>query len=562
MSNSSPHGQASLSVLIAVACLVFGCAAPAQQVRTTKPEPAPKITAPAVPDKSSDALAHYAAGVSLEAREGPAAALPEYEKAFELDPQNAALAGRLAQIYINKKERDKALALLDKATKANPKSPEPWLWTGVARRTGDELPLAIAAFQEALKLKPDYLPAVRALVEVYFQKDGVNEVPSLLERAFNQTSSDASFWSGLGDLFQFVLKQKPSLASQISSRHPVDCYQKAKEITPRDPETLLRLAESQMAASNFADAAEAYTLLLKLRPDLTQLRERLAQALLRADQKDKALDTLKAILKREPMRYDIHNAVAELCQDLNKDADAAVHLQQSLDLNPNQFDVYIRLALVRLHQKRYDDVFQTLAAAKKKFPTRFQVPYLNGLVWSEQKDFPKAVAAYAEAEQLIRGSDEDKPTSAFYFMYGSACERAGQIDKAATLFRKALELDPKNHNAANYLGYMWADKNQNLTEALDLINKAVAAQPDNPAYLDSLGWVYFRLGRTDDALKQLQRAVQLLKEPDATVFDHLAEVLNKLGKRNDAIANLQKAIKIEPQNKDYANKLKQWTEQK
>ncbi|MBM3859173.1 MAG: tetratricopeptide repeat protein [Verrucomicrobia bacterium] len=559
MQESRSHERAYM--LAAMFVLAAACATRTPKTETPPPPSATITTeSPGLPDPSSEALSQYAAGVSLETREGAAAAVPAYEKAFELDPQNSALAGKLAQIYIGRKERDKALALLEKAAKATPDSPEPWFWMGVTRRAGDERTEAIVAFLEALKLKHDHLPSLRAVVEVYFQKDETAIVPSLLERAFSQPSGDASFWLGLGDVYQFVLKQKKQLATEITPSRPVDCYEKARAITPRNPELLLRLAEAQMAAENFTGAAEVYTALLKLRPDLTQLRERLAQALLRADDKTKAIDALKVIVKREPLRYDVHNTIAELYQELDKDADAVVHLQQSLDINPNQFDVCVRLALVRLHQKRFTDALQTLDAARKKFPTRFQVPYLRGLVYSEQKDYPKAVAAYAEAEQLIQASEQDKPTSAFYFMYGAARERTGQHDKAATLFRKALELDPKNHNAANYLGYMWADRNENLNEALDLIKNAVAAQPDNAAYIDSLGWVYYRLGRHEEALTQLRRAVQLsAKEPDATVYEHLADVLHKLNRRDEAVKMLRKAAQLDPQNKELDGKLKQWT---
>ena len=40
----------------------------------------------------------------------------------------------------------------------------------------------------------------------------------------------------------------------------------------------------------------------------------------------------------------------------------------------------------------------------------------------------------------------------------------------------------------NYLGYMWADINQNLDEAAKLIIKANELDTDNAAYIDSLGW--------------------------------------------------------------------------
>ncbi len=552
------------SAWVGVVCLLLGgCVTSSKESQPgaatpRSPQP-PAAKATTSPDVSADALAHYAAGVSLELREGGAAALPEFEKAYELDPTNAALAGRIAQILITQQNREKAIEFLNKALKATPNAPEPWFWLGIARRSGDEFPQAIEALQQALKVKPDYLPAVRALVEVYLQKDAANEVPPLLERAFKQTSKDATFWVGLGDLYSFILKQRPSLASQIPSRCPADCFQKAREITPRDPEILLRVAEAEMAVGNFTAAADAYGELLKLRPDLTQLRERLALAYLRADQRDKAIVAFLDILKREPLRYDIHNTLAELYQENNKDAEAATHLQRSIQLNPNQFEVYVRLALAQLRMKRYEDALENLAAARTRFPQRFQIPYLNGLVFSEQKQFDKAMAAFADAEQLLLGSEEDKPTSPFYFMYASACLENKQTDKAVLLYRKALELDPKNHAAANALGYLWADNNQNLQEALDLINKAVAAQPENPAYLDSLGWVYYRLGRLEDALKQLRRSAELLKEPDAVVFDHLAEVLDKLGRRDEAIASLKKALQADPKNKELAEKLQRWT---
>jgi hypothetical protein len=36
-----------------------------------------------------------------------------------------------------------------------------------------------------------------------------------------------------------------------------------------------------------------------------------------------------------------------------------------------------------------------------------------------------------------------------------------------------IEVNPNNASALNYLGYMWAERGQNLTEAHDLIEKAV-----------------------------------------------------------------------------------------
>ncbi len=88
-------------------------------------------------------------------------------------------------------------------------------------------------------------------------------------------------------------------------------------------------------------------------------------------------------------------------------------------------------------------------------------------------------------------------------------------------FRKVLKADPDNAGAMNYIGYMLADANLRLEESLDLITKALDIEPGNGAYLDSLGWVQFRLGRLEDAEKNLRRALE--KTPrDPTVHDHMA----------------------------------------
>ena len=64
----------------------------------------------------------------------------------------------------------------------------------------------------------------------------------------------------------------------------------------------------------------------------------------------------------------------------------------------------------------------------------------------------------------------------------------------------------------NYLGYSWVDMNMNLEEGLELIRKAVDLRPSDGYIVDSLGWAHYRLGRFDDAVRELERAVSL--KPD------------------------------------------------
>ncbi len=127
-------------------------------------------------------------------------------------------------------------------------------------------------------------------------------------------------------------------------------------------------------------------------------------------------------------------------------------------------------------------------------------------------------------ERLVEGD----PSPAALFYLGSAYERTGRRPEAVGTFRRLLAAHPDFADALNYLGYMWAERGENLQEALEMVERAVAASPDNGAYADSLGWVHYQLGDYDLALKYLQRAATLGPE-DPEIFEHLGDVHRVLG---------------------------------
>ena len=139
-------------------------------------------------------------------------------------------------------------------------------------------------------------------------------------------------------------------------------------------------------------------------------------------------------------------------------------------------------------------------------------------------------------QALERWQDVDRETASaierigeqrdLLFIRAAALERMGNVEESEELFRRLVDEEPDDANAANYLGYMWADREVNLDEALELIARAVALDPENSAYLDSLGWVHYRLGDTEQAEHWLRRAIDVGGDlGDGTIYCHLGEVL-------------------------------------
>lgn len=159
-------------------------------------------------------------------------------------------------------------------------------------------------------------------------------------------------------------------------------------------------------------------------------------------------------------------------------------------------------------------------------------------IYSRLRRWEEAEAAAKKADQLSESADEREYVA---FVEGSIFERQKKFDAAEERFRKVLANDPNNAMALNYLGYMLADRNVRLDEALALIKKAVEIDPQNGAYLDSLGWAYYRLGKYDLAEEKLRKAVSRSNN-DATLHDHLGDVYLKTGKIRLAVAHWERAL--------------------
>jgi tetratricopeptide (TPR) repeat protein len=127
-----------------------------------------------------------------------------------------------------------------------------------------------------------------------------------------------------------------------------------------------------------------------------------------------------------------------------------------------------------------------------------------------------------------------------------AAEKLDKLDLAEADLKRLIELRPDNAQALNALGYTLVDRTPRAAEGLDYIQKALKLEPGDPFILDSMGWAMYRLGKYDDAVDYLKRA--LADRPDAEIAAHLGEVLWAKGDRGAAQEVWQSALKTTPDN--------------
>ncbi len=138
---------------------------------------------------------------------------------------------------------------------------------------------------------------------------------------------------------------------------------------------------------------------------------------------------------------------------------------------------------------------------------------------------------------------------------GIAYQMLDDLKRAETYLRKAIELSSKSElpDAYNALGYLYAEQGVKLDEAAALVRRALKSAPTSGAYLDSLGFIYFKQGKLDAAIENLELAIHYLPDTPEILL-HLADAYLQKGLKEKALQTLEQAIRLEPDNVELRQK--------
>jgi tetratricopeptide (TPR) repeat protein len=185
--------------------------------------------------------------------------------------------------------------------------------------------------------------------------------------------------------------------------------------------------------------------------------------------------------------------------------------------------------LARLEQK--NEAIDELRILIENNPQDLSGYMTLGALFNREKRYQEAADIYDAAVDII--GEPQRFHWNLFFRRGIAYERLKQWDKAEPNFEKSLELSANQAEVLNYLGYSWIDQGINLDKGMDMIRKAVELRPRSGFIVDSLGWAHYRLGKYEDAVRELERAVQLMPQ-DPTINDHLGDAYWKVGRKLEA----------------------------
>lgn len=214
--------------------------------------------------------------------------------------------------------------------------------------------------------------------------------------------------------------------------------------------------------------------------------------------------------------------------------------------SPHFLAAEIDRANALLRAKRVDAATEVLSQLSRSHTEQPAVWLSLGTALAIGDKHSEAEAAYSRSIEIFARTNT--PVWTAHFRRGTVRYELGDWEGTQADMRQALALSPNQAQVLNFLGYSYVERDENLTEALEMIEKAVVISPESGAIIDSLGWAYFQLDRYQDALEPMERATEILPT-DPTINDHLGDVYWAVGRIVEAHFQWQRALSFDPAEK-------------
>ena len=288
---------------------------------------------------------------------------------------------------------------------------------------------------------------------------------------------------------------------------------------------------------------------------------------------DEAKSLLLTQLANQPKEPVLQIALAELFNRQKKYALAAKLWQKMAKRNPKNRFFRLKLAenafsanLYQLAAENYDKVLESSRKEKTSIIFMLVLSKLQlgmpDTAWVLLKMLPETARFIEIRAHVLSVLDKNKqafkilskiisnspkiPDKKLYFFWLTLAVKAEPPEvQLACLKRAHADLDTKDPEVANSLGYTYADLDKNLFEARKLIYYALTRKNDSPEYLDSMAWVMFRMKKFKQAATYINKAIsQESKYPNAILADHAGDIFNALGDKEKALYYWELALKI------------------
>ncbi len=569
MTPARPIRRRLVALLTGVLALV-GCAATVPGLRSGDTSAAGGVIRPKAPPEYDVIVAELARG---EGRLADAAAA--YQRAVAKDEESAYLHRKAARSLAMTNHMQDALTHAKRAFELEPDDQPTRMFLGRLYRLGHD-----PAGAEKVLLDDSGEPiddtAASLLVQIYLGSDRSDDAVEVAEWWADRDPASLHARVAMANAYQRLgrtgdaeralreaLEQEPgnlrlyealarSLAKRGDRAAEITLYEEILEQHPRHRTTLIALGEAYMAQSDLEGAIVVFEEIERYYPDDAHSIVRLGFLKYEHRDFDEAALRFERVLELNPTEHEIAFFLG-IVRRRSGGGDGAIEAFARIPRDHDRYtDARMQIAAIRERQGDYAGALVEVEKVIAVEPSR-EIDLYEASLLAKSGDFDGAIE---RLESMLTGESGDDEV---FYNLGVIYGESKRIDEAVQYMQRALDENPDNASALNYVGYTWAEKGVNLDEAEAMILRAIELRPDDGYIADSLGWVYYMRarplvagGRDREAKAYIERAMKELKRAetltggDPVVSEHLGDTYLLLDEKQRALDKFEEALRLEP----------------
>ncbi|MFH0907884.1 MAG: tetratricopeptide repeat protein [bacterium] len=481
--------------------------------------PSPEAGAAAAPTLSPDravfaeALAQYGMGIANETVGDYDAALTNFVRAAELDPDNEELHLQLAMALIQKKRYDEALVVMEKISRRRPDSEKALLWLALIYRATDQTDKALQTYQRAMKVAPESSVAYIETASIYSKTDRKADAVKLLERGIGRVEKPGDLYRMLGGIYLQKSPDAGAAADPEMLKKAIRLFEKGVAGNPDDTFLLQQLGDLYITAQQIEKAIVCFEKIEKINPDDLAIKKKLAMSFVAIGDKPRAIATLEEMAEEQPGNARIPFYLGELHEQEGNKTKAIESYKRATKVEVPEPSAFLKLALL-LAAEDEDGSIRVLEDGAARFPDDSRLPEMAAYMQLSKGGYEQAMESFAKADKLITDKGGKPLMNNFHLKYVIAMQLAGKTMEAAGQLHKAMGINPAYLDA--YMEYILQDaRESNIVASVNILNRVGENTPDDPSLFLYIGLLnsYAKLYKA--ALTAFEKAGQLADESSA-----------------------------------------------
>ena len=474
-------------------------------------------------------IVERAARIAVYAR-NDAAALAAARLWVELDPRNPDPHQVLAVMKLRSGDLEQAAAHLQDIFAYSDGEMDEKLWM-IANLLGSEKDKgAVLDVMEKLVASQNNTPgALYAFAHVAAKLEDLRRSRELLEDALALAPDNVNVALSYISILQRMGREQEALA-----------WLEAELPKRGEDDFSLRMAYARllMEFRLYDKALNQFELLVDREPENTDVLYALGLLYLQNNRLDDSEALFRKLSEREYLTDAANYYLGRIAEE-RRLYDEAGDWYQGVHKGEHYFDAQIRLAMLLARNGEVSEARSHLGTIRAQSEQQgLVIIQAEGELLLQAQLYEEAIAVYSAAL-------EDRYNADLLYARAMAAEKTGNLELLEADLRTILQHEPDHAQALNALGYTLADATDRHAEAYELIKKALELRPSDFYILDSMGWVLYRLGRLDEAIDYLRKALSIRQDPE--IAAHLGEVLWVRGEREQAKEVWEAALQQTPE---------------